>query len=48
MPKIPGPKVRVVATKVVAIKAIVMAMFGVLGRPMVEPIPWMPISCRGF
>ena len=46
MHKMPGPKVRVEATKGVAIKAMVMAMFGVMVRPMVGPMPWIPRSNR--
>ena len=38
MQKMPRPKFRVIATKAVAIKAVVMAMVGVLGRPMVGPM----------
>ena len=34
MPKIVGPKVRVEATKAVAIKIIVVAMVKVIGRPV--------------
>ena len=36
MPKMPGPEVRVMVTKAVAIQAMVMAMLGVIGRPMVN------------
>ena len=43
MPKIPGPKVRVIA-----IKTVVVVMLMVIGRPMVRPMPWMPISSRAF
>ena len=35
MPKVPGPEVRTRATKAVAIKAMVLAMLGDMGRPMV-------------
>ena len=35
-----GPKVRVMVTKAVAIRAVVV------GRPMVESMPWMPMSSR--
>ena len=40
----PGPEVRVMATKAVAIRALVMAMVMgmVVGRLIVEPMPWMP------
>ena len=46
--KIPGPKVRVMATKAMAIRAMVMVMVVVMGRPMVEPMLWMPMSSRGI
>ena len=48
MPKMPGPKVRVVATKAVAIRAMVRVGIADVGRPMVEPMPWMPMSSRGI
>ena len=50
MHKMPGSKVRVVATKAVAIRAMVMVMVVVVvvGRPMVEPMLWMPMSGRGI
>ena len=48
MHKMLGPKVRVVATEVVAISAMVIIMIVVMGRPIVEPMPWMPISSRGI
>ena len=38
MPRIAGPKVRVVATKAMAIKALVVAMVGFMGRPTVGPM----------
>ena len=44
----PVPKVRAMATKAVAIKAVVVAMFGVVGRPVVGPMPWIPMSSRGI
>ena len=37
MYKIPGPKVGVMATKAVAIRAVVMVTVLVMGRPMVGP-----------
>ena len=40
------PKVRVVVTKAAAIKTVVIAMVGVMGRAKVRPIPWMPVSSR--
>ena len=44
----PGPEVRAMATKAVAISAIVLVMVVVMGRLMVEPMPCMPISSRGI
>ena len=48
MPRMPGPKVRVVATKAVATKAIVVATVGVIGKPVVGPMPSIPMSSRGI
>ena len=48
MPKMLGPRVKVVATKAMAIKAVVEVMVMVMGRPMVGPMPWMPVSSRGI
>ena len=48
MYKMLGPKVRVVVTKVVAIRAVVLVMVMVLGRPLVDPILWIPMSSRGI
>ena len=48
MYKMLGPKVRVVVTKVVAIRAVVLVMVMVLGRPLVDPILWKPMSSRGI
>ena len=48
MHKIPGPKVRVVATKSVDIRTLVMLMVMVVGRPMVEPMQWMLRSSRSI
>ena len=48
MHKMPGPKLRIVVTKAMAIKAVVVVMVVVMGRPIVEPMPWMPISSRGI
>ena len=42
------PKVRVVATKAIAIRAIVIVMVMVVGKPMLEPMPWMPMSSGGI
>ena len=47
MHKTPGPKVRVVATNSMAIRAMVVVMIIVMGRPMVWHMPWMPMSSRG-
>ena len=47
MHKMLGPKVRVMVTKAMAIRAMVMVMVMVMGRPLVEPMPWMPMSSRG-
>ena len=41
MHKVSGPEVMVMATKAMAIKAIVMAMVGVMGKPWVGPMPWV-------
>ena len=46
MHKIPGPEV--MAIKAVAIIAMVIVMVMVMGRPMVGPIPWMPMINRGI
>ena len=46
MHKMPGSEVRVMATKAVAIRAMVVVMVVVVGRPMAEPISWMPMSSR--
>ena len=43
-----GPKVRVVVTKAMAIRAVVVVMVMVMGRPMVKPMLWMPMSSRGI
>ena len=48
MPLIPGPKVRVVATTDMAIRAMVMFMVVVVGEPVVRPMPWMPRGSRGI
>ena len=46
--RMPGHEVRVVATKAMAIRDIVIVMVMVMGRPMVEPMPWIPMSSRGI
>ena len=48
MHKMPGPEVRVLATKAVAIRAMVMVIVMVVDRPVVEPMPWMPMSSKGI
>ena len=48
MPKILGPEVRVMVTKVVAIRAMVIFMVVVVGRLMVKPMPWNPMISRGI
>ena len=42
--RMPGHEVRVVATKAMAIRDMVIVMVMVMGRPMVEPMPWIPMS----
>ena len=46
MPNLLGPEVRIVAPKAMAITAIVVAMVGVMGRPIIKPMTWMPMSSR--
>ena len=48
MHKILGPEGRVGVTKAGTIRAMVMVMVLVVGRPMAEPIAWMPMSSRGI
>ena len=36
----------VIASKAVAIKALVVTMVWVVSRPMVRPMSWMPMSSR--
>ena len=36
------------ATKAMVIRAMVLVMVMVVGRPMVKPMPWMPMSRRGI
>ena len=43
MHKMPGPEVRVMASKAIAIRAVVMVMVVVVGRPVVKPMPWIPM-----
>ena len=42
MHEMPGPEVRVMVTKAMAIRAIVMVMIGIVGRPMVKPMHGCP------
>ena len=48
MPKMPGPEVRVIAAKAIAIRAMVIVLLMVVGRLIVKPMPWMPMSSRGI
>ena len=48
MHKIPGPEIRVMATKAAAIRAVMVVMVIYIGRPIVVPMPWMPMSSRGI
>ena len=48
MHKMPGPKVRVFITKAMAIRVMVMVVVIVMGRPMVDPMLWMPMISRGI
>ena len=48
MHKMPGPKVRVVANKAVAIRVLVVIIVMVMGRPVVRPTPWIPMSSRSI
>ena len=48
MPKIPGPKVRDMVIRAMAIKAMVMVMVMVMVRPVVWPMLWMFMSIRGI
>ena len=50
MHKMLGPEVRVTFAKAMATRAMVMVMviFVVVGRPMVESMPWMSMSSRGI
>ena len=46
--KMLGPEVRVMASKAIAIRAIVVVMVVVVGWPVVQPMPWMPKSNKGI
>ena len=48
MPKMQGPKARVITTKAMATRTMVLALLGVMGRSMVGPMPWMPMRHRGM
>ena len=48
MHKMPGPEVRVIVTNIVAIRAVVIIIVVVVGRPMVKPMPRMPMSSGGI
>ena len=48
MPKLLGPKVSVMATKAMAIKAIVVVIDMVMCMPIVRTILWMPMNSRGI
>ena len=48
MHKMLGPNVRVVATKLTAIKVMIKAMVGVIGKLAVGPMPWMPMTSRAL
>ena len=48
MHRMPGPEVRVMVTKAMAIRAVVIVLVMVMGRPMIEPMPWLPMSNMGI
>ena len=48
MAKMLGPKVIVTANKAITIETVVMAILMLVGRPVVGPMPWMPMSNRGI
>ena len=48
MHKMLGPEVRVMASKSMANKAMVIAMVGIIGKPILGPMLWMPTSSRGI
>ena len=48
MPKMLGHKVKVMASKAVTIKVVVVARVRVMGRPMTGPTSWMPMRSRGI
>ena len=48
MHKMLRPKVRVMATKAMAIRSLVIVMVIVVGRPIVRPMLWMAMISRGI
>ena len=48
MPKMLGPEARVLVTKAMAIRAVVIVMVLVIGNPVIGPMPWMPMSSKGI
>ena len=48
MPKTLGLEVRLVTPKAIPIKAEVVAIVRVMGRPMLRPISWIPTRSRGI
>ena len=48
MYKMPETKFRVMFTKAMAIRAVIVVMVMVMGWPMVEPMPWIHMSSRGI
>ena len=43
-----GSKVRVMDSKAIAIMAMVVVIVFIIDRPMVGPIPWIPVRSRGI
>ena len=48
MHKMPGSEVRVMLSKAMAIRTVVIVMVVIMGKPIVESMPWMPMSSRGI
>ena len=48
IPKMLGSNIKIMATKSMAIKVMVVVMVMVIGRPMVWPMPWIPMSSLGI
>ena len=44
----PASKVRVMVTKAMAIRAVIVVLVIIMGRPIVEPMLWIPMSSRGI